>query len=74
MNIKCLFFTADILTCQGRKSTDAANNINNGSVLFKCPSEPWQPEQSQDPKTEAAKWNLAITDFIIYTCAFPTVT
>ncbi len=33
-----------------------------------------QHEQYQDPETEAAKWNSAIIHFIIYTCAFPTVT
>ncbi len=30
--------------------------------------------QYQNPETEAAKWNAAIIHFIIYTCAFPTVT
>ncbi len=33
-----------------------------------------QQELYQDPETEAAKWNSAIIDFIIYACAFPTVT
>ena len=33
-----------------------------------------QHTQYQDPETEAAKWNSAIVSFIIYTCAFPTVT
>ncbi len=28
--------------------------------------------QYQDPETEAAKWNSAISDFIIYACAFTT--
>ena len=28
----------------------------------------------QVSETEAAKWNLAIINFIIYTCVFPTVT
>lgn len=28
------FITADIFTCHGRKSTDATDNINNGSI--KC--------------------------------------
>ncbi len=27
-----------------------------------------------DPETEAAKWNSAIINYIIYTCAFLTVT
>ncbi len=31
----------------------------------------WYP---QVPVAEAAKWNLAIIIFIIYSCAFPTVT
>ncbi len=30
--------------------------------------------QHQGRETEAAKWNSAIIHFIIYTCAFPTVT
>ncbi len=34
-----LFFSADILSCRSRKSTGVTNNISNGSVLFKCPSE-----------------------------------
>ncbi len=29
-----------------------------------------QHEQYQDPETEAAKWNSAVIDFIIYSCAF----
>ncbi len=33
-----------------------------------------QHAQYQDPETEAAKWNSAIIHFIIYTCAFLTVT
>ncbi len=28
----------------------------------------------QDPETEAAEWNSAVINFIIYTCTFPTVT
>lgn len=32
------FFTSYILTCHRRKSTGVANNINDGSVLFKCSS------------------------------------
>lgn len=33
-----------------------------------------QHEQYQDPETAAHKQNSVMTDFIIYTCAFPTVT
>ncbi len=33
-----------------------------------------QHAQYQDPETEAAKWNSAIIDFIIYTCAFLILT
>ncbi len=33
-----------------------------------------QHAQYQDIDAEAAKWNSAIIHFIIYTCAFPTVT
>lgn len=32
-----------------------------------------QHAQYQNPETEAAKWHSAIINFIIYTCAFPTV-
>ncbi len=31
-----------------------------------------QHAQHQDPETEAAKWNSAIINLIIYTCAFPS--
>lgn len=31
------FYPADISTC-GSNSTVVANNINDGSILFKCPS------------------------------------
>ncbi len=53
------------------------NDINDDSVLFSVPVSPdsvtvSQHEQYQNPETEAAKWNSAITHFIIYTCAFPT--
>ncbi len=33
-----------------------------------------QHEQHQDSETEAAKWNSANINFIIYACAFPAVT
>ncbi len=32
-----------------------------------------QHAQHKDPDTEAAKWNSAIINFIIYICAFYTV-
>lgn len=36
--ITVLFVTADILTRRNRKSTGVANNnINDASVVFKCP-------------------------------------
>lgn len=31
-------------------------------------------EQYQQPESEAATWNSAISNLIIYTCAFPTET
>lgn len=31
-----------------------------------------QHEQYHDPETEAVKWNSAVIQFIIITCAFPT--
>lgn len=37
-------------------------------------SVPVSDESNEDPETEAAKRDSAITDFIIYTCAIPTVT
>ncbi len=33
-----------------------------------------QHEQYQDTNTEVSKWNSAIINCIIYTCAFPAVT
>lgn len=33
---KQIFFRADILTCKRIDSICATNNINNGSILFKC--------------------------------------
>ncbi len=33
-----------------------------------------QQARHQDPETEAAKWNSTIFNFVIYTCALPTVT
>ncbi len=60
-----LFLTADILICHSRKITGVTNDINNyDSVTVR------QNAQYQ----EAAKWNSTIIHFIIYTCAFPTVT
>ncbi len=58
-----------------RKSTGVTNNINNSSVLLKCPSKLWrydseQHAQYQDPETKTAKWNSTIIHFVIYTCSF----
>lgn len=39
--------TAAILTWQRRKSAGVTNNNNDGSVLFKCPREPWQCDSKQ---------------------------
>ena len=36
------FFTSDIWTCCSRKITGATNNINNVSVVFRCPSKSWR--------------------------------
>lgn len=30
------FFTEDIVTCHCRKTTGVANNIKDGSIIFKC--------------------------------------
>ena len=71
------FSTADVLTMQIRKKSTGVNNrVNDGSDLFKCVSKPHrcESERLQGPETEAAKWNSAIINFIIYTCAFPTGT
>lgn len=40
--IRIEIFTADTLTCHTKKSTVVSNNINNGSVHFKCPTKTWQ--------------------------------
>ncbi len=46
---------ADILTCHSRNNTYVTNNINDGSVLFKCPGKPVsQHAQYQGPETKAA--------------------
>ena len=37
-HIKGLFFAADILTCRRRKSTGVTDNMNNGSVQLKWPT------------------------------------
>lgn len=37
-----ILFTQDNLTCNSNKSTAVIYNINNGSVIFEYPSEPWQ--------------------------------
>ena len=39
-DLALFFITTDIVNCLGMKSTDVTNNINNGSVLFKHPSQP----------------------------------
>ncbi len=75
---KQAFFTAHILTCHSGKSTGVTHNINDVSD----PSVPVsydsvtvsQHAQYQDPGTEAAEWNSAIINLIIYTCASPTGT
>ena len=57
-------------TCYSRKSTGDTNNssvpVSRDSVTVS------QHAQSQDPETEADKWNSAIVRFIICTWAFPT--
>lgn len=62
----------DILTCLGRKSS-VIDNINDDSAIFMCLRTVWQ-WASIHPETEAAKMNSLIVHYIIYTCAFPTVT
>lgn len=67
-----LSFTAGVLTCQIMKITGVANNINNSSLLFKCPCEPKQCDsESACTISGAVKWNLALTDFGIHVRAFP---
>ncbi len=46
------FFTADILTCHSKKSTGVTNGINDGSVLFRCPSESWQSGKKMENGTQ----------------------
>jgi len=57
-----------------RKGTVVTNNINNGSILSTYLSSHVsvtvsQHAQYQDRESEAAKWNSATTNFIIYLCA-----
>ncbi len=40
--VESAFFGADLFPCHSRKGADVTNNINIGSVLFKCPSKLWQ--------------------------------
>ena len=35
---QAILFTADIFTCNSRKRPGAANNVNNDTILFNCPS------------------------------------
>ena len=59
-----------------RKSSWQTYDITNGSVIFRCPCEPWWLKWtciSNDPKTETAKWHSAITLFIINICIFTAV-
>lgn len=74
----CIPFLFSLNTNSKRFSSQSCNNINNGSVLFRSPSTPCgvkerRLKQHQYPETEAAM-NSAIIHFIVYTCAYPTVT
>ena len=42
--------------------------LSRDSVTVSCHA------QYQDPENEAAKWNSAVINYIIYICAFSTVT
>lgn len=50
------------------KTTAVTNNINNGSVLFKCPCNPLQHDSETwaiAPETKIAVWISAINHYII---------
>lgn len=59
------FFTADILTCHTRRSTGVP--VRHDSVAVSQHAE-------SPPEPETAEWNSSNGHFIMYTCAFPTVT
>lgn len=68
-----------ILMLHSGKSTGVHNNIKEGSVLLDFPRKTLQRDNepayiTQDPETEAAKWNSATITCIICTCAFTNVT
>ena len=54
-------FTAVVLTCHSRKSTCLIININNGSLLFKCPCKPAKSHYAQyhGPITKAARIEIS---------------
>lgn len=60
------FYTEDVLARRSRTSSGVTKNINDDCVTASKLS------QYQDPETQAAKWNSAIINCIVYTC--PTVT
>lgn len=49
-------------------------SIRGSRFLDLAPPAPYSSFAYRDAITEEAKWNSAINVFIIYTCAFPTVT
>lgn len=53
------------------KNTGFPNNITDGSVLLKYPSESWRWAGMH--RTKTLKSYSAIIDRIIYKCAFPSV-
>ena len=61
------FFAADVVTSTSSKSTDVTNNINDVSVLFKCPSRPKYTVQGHE-------WNAAIVILSFTPVLSPTVT
>lgn len=68
-------YTAGVLACHhSRNSTGVTNNTKDGSVLIKVSllEVLTVSQHEQYPENEAAKWNSLI-QFVIYTCAFITV-
>ena len=71
------FFTADVLAKHSCKSTGVINNINDGCVKLKCPSEPFLSDstaQYRYPGTYTPEWNTAIINAINYACDFLATT
>lgn len=56
----CLSTTVIYYYCHRKKSTGFTSNINDGSVLFKCPCKPWQWARRHNTRTLTLKQLIGI--------------